>query len=506
MNYYLQRNLAVGIILLPMLIFLYYLLQPYQSSQHTTQHFYYIAASSAVALLVGILAYREYRRTNYLKVYLLAIGFIGLAILYGIHDLVTPGNSIVVFPMMQQHINAFVFFGDMSRLWISLAFIPQTFIVGKDHKKQNWISIALISLIIIALSFIMLMYPSSFPEVKYESGIDTYFAVIVKVITIIFMSITVTRYFEGWRILRNVSLLSFIVGAALIAETPIIFMLSRPWGQAWWLAHNIYLVSFLIIGCGIYYSGKYKEIEFFDVYQQVNDYVQKIKQQKLEIGKMNASLEKELKDVGEIQKKSMLDAYSDDNIKVVPIYIPKKYVSGDSYDYVWDNDQSRFSGIIYDVMGHGVITALQTSALKVFFRQSVFHFPTLSKQLSWINKEVMKIGDERFIAALVFEFNFKTNILRVASAGITYYFKVSQDDVMKVKIRGMYLGILANPEFDEEIESIGPQDCYYFASDGLYDSFEGLISSDLEETIDKIKSLNGSDRKDDLTALCVKII
>lgn len=300
MNYYFQRNLAIGIVLLPMLIFIYYLLQPYQSSQHTTYHFYYIAASSATALLVGILAYKEYRRTNYLKVYLLAIGFIGVAILYGFHGLITPGNSIVVFPTMRQHINAFVFFGDMSRLWISLAFIPQTFIEGRDHKRQGWILVVGISILLIALSFIMLLYPSSFPEVKYESGVDTYFSVIVKVITIIFMSITVARYFEGWKIIRNISLLSFIVGASLIAETPIIFMLSRPWGQAWWLAHNIYMISFLIIGCGIYYSAKYKQIEFFDVYQQVSDFVQKITQQKLEIEKMNALLEKELKEVSEI--------------------------------------------------------------------------------------------------------------------------------------------------------------------------------------------------------------
>ena len=190
------------------------------------------------------------------------------------------------------------------------------------------------------------MHPSSFPEVKYASGIDTFFAIIGKVITIVFLSITVARYAEGWMILHNVPLLSFAAGAALIAETPVIFMLSQPWGQAWWLAHNIYAASFLVIGFGLYFSMKYKELEFFDVAQQINKFVQQISQQKAEIEKHNYVLQKELVEVGELQKRSMLQPYSNPYLEIEPIYIPHSFASGDSYDFIWDEDRSVLGGVV----------------------------------------------------------------------------------------------------------------------------------------------------------------
>ena len=505
MNFVFQRNIAIGIVLLPLIMFLYYLSQPNQPFQNAVFHYYYVGISATTSLLVGVFAYREYRRSGYLKVYLLALGFIGVAILYGFHGLITPGKSIADFPSIRQHINAFVFFGDMSRLWIAATFIPQTFIAERKHEKLGVWPIVLASLLLTIISVSMLMHPSSFPEVKYATGIDTFFAIIVKVITIVFLSITVARYAEGWMILHNVPLLSFAAGAALIAETPVIFMLSQPWGQAWWLAHNIYAASFLVIGFGLYFSMKYKELEFFDVAQQVNKFVQQISQQKAEIEKHNYVLQKELVEVGELQKRSMLQPYSNPYLEIEPIYIPHSFASGDSYDFIWDEDRSVLGGVVYDVMGHGVITALQTSALKVFFRQSFNRFSNLAEQLTWINWEVVKLGDERFVAALLFEFNFKTSVVRIASAGIPYCYKAAGDHVEHVTIRGNFLGIMDDPEFDEKTEMIKPQDCYIFCSDGLYDFFQANGSDNFDESVKKIKGLSGGEYKDDITALIVKV-
>lgn len=285
-----QRKLAALIILVPFAIFIYLLSQPHQVWQNVVFHYYYVAVSSFVAFAVGVFAYLEYRRTNHLKVYLLAAGFIGLAVIYAFHGLITPGKSITDFPSAKQHMNAFVFFGDMSRLWISIFFIPQTFINNKQFKKLNWIPLALIAGMLIASAYILLAFPNSFPDVKYENGQDTYFAIIIKVITMIFLVITVTRYYDGWRVLHNTALMSFIVGGALIAQTPLIFMISKPWGQVWWLAHNIYLLSFTVVGLGLIYSLKYQQVQFFDVFSQVEEFVKTINRQKLEMDQVNQKL------------------------------------------------------------------------------------------------------------------------------------------------------------------------------------------------------------------------
>ena len=505
MNLILQRNLAIGIVLLPLIMFLYYLGQPIQAFQNAVFHYYYVGISATTSFWVGIFAYREYRRSGHLKVYLLAVGFIGVAILYGFHGLITPGKSIADFPSMRQHINAFVFFGDMSRLWIAATFIPQTFIAEQKHQRLGVWPILLASFLLIVISVSMLMHPSSFPEVKYATGIDTFFAIIIKVITIVFLSITVARYVEGWVILRNVPLLAFATGAALIAETPVIFMLSQPWGQAWWLAHNIYAASFLVIGFGLYYSMRYKEVEFFDVAQQVNKFVQKISQQKAEIERHNFALQKELVEVGDLQKRSMLLPYANLYVAIDTIYIPHSFASGDSYDFIWDEERSVLGGVIYDVMGHGVITALQTSALKVFYRQSFNRFSNLTEQLTWINSEVVKLGDERFVAALLFEFDFKNSIVCIASAGIPYCYKATANHIAQITIRGNFLGIMDDPEFDEITEQIIAQECYIFCSDGLYDFFQANGSDNFDESVKKIKGLSGGEYKDDIAALIVKV-
>ncbi len=54
-------------------------------------------------------------------------------------------------------------------------------------------------------------------------------------------------------------------------ETATIFMISKPWSSTWWLAHNTFLLSYIVIGFGVLYSyfGKEK-YEFFDVIGQIN--------------------------------------------------------------------------------------------------------------------------------------------------------------------------------------------------------------------------------------------
>ena len=285
-----QLYVAAGTLSIPLLLFLYLLAQPDVSWQAPAFHFYYVVVSAAIASIIATFAYREYSRTQQLRIYLLAVGFIGISVLYCVHAFITPGKSIVNFPSMKHHVNAFVFFGDMSRLWVSLFFIPQTFIADKSYRKLSWLPLVVIAVVLAGLSIFMLQNPESFPDIKHSNGLDTHFAVITKVITVVFLVITVARYYEGWRIIPNPALMALLIGISLLSQTPIVFLLSKPWGQTWWLAHHLYLLSFIIIGLGLLYSRRCEQIRFFDVFKQIEETMNTIEQQKAALEIANKQL------------------------------------------------------------------------------------------------------------------------------------------------------------------------------------------------------------------------
>ncbi|WP_155837426.1 PAS domain S-box protein [Aneurinibacillus terranovensis] len=90
-------------------------------------------------------------------------------------------------------------------------------------------------------------------------------------------------------------------------------------------------------------------------------------------------LKKELILTGKIQAELLPLDFENDTIRT--IYQPYHYVSGDLYDYKLKKEKNVLFGYLMDVMGHGLATALQTSALRVLFHQ-ILHkdFPLSDKR------------------------------------------------------------------------------------------------------------------------------
>jgi len=163
-----------------------------------------------------------------------------------------PGLYPFCFPDITTHINAFVFFGDASRFWLALLiFIPEfnnTNISTRFASKKVWL---LIGALLSILSLMATLNPGIFPAVKFADGRDMYFSILFKVITLIILGIVILKFYASYHIKPNFSVLSLIVGNILIFQTVIIFMISRPWSSMWWLAHNLFLLSYITIGIGI---------------------------------------------------------------------------------------------------------------------------------------------------------------------------------------------------------------------------------------------------------------
>lgn len=278
------------IIILP--IFFYYYLDNFktEAGHHGDFHFYYVIFSSIIALLLGFTAYLEYKKSKVDKIFYISIGLIGEGVFYTFHALVTPNmaiNQLFEFPDPISNISAFVMFGDVSRFWLALMmFVPDNLFEQNHRIKKYFNGYVLIFFAIILSGSVVygLLTPEVFPVFKNDDLTDTVFAILTKVVTLLLLGSITLRYYYSYKAKSNIAILSFIVGLVLIMETVITFMISKPWSSAWWLAHNLFLMSYIVIGLGVLYSYFSKEkYGFFDVFGQIEKYTKMLEEKNIEL-------------------------------------------------------------------------------------------------------------------------------------------------------------------------------------------------------------------------------
>lgn len=221
-------------------------------------------------------------------------------------------------------------------------------------------------------------------------------------------------------------------------------------------------------------------------------------------------LRNDITKTGEIQRKLLPPPIVDIRLEMATIYEPKRYVSGDFYDYLISEDKQKIIGYVMDFMGHGLSTAIQASALRVLFHQMSNYDIPLNKRVEWLNKKSIKyFNDETFVAAIFYEFDFRHMMLTITAAGINYFVCHSKDLEPLVKIEGAFLGIMEHANFEQMVIPIHQGDYYLFLSDGLLD---GVSNDFLENKRGFQDAVRGLDEilllqkgKDDCTAVCLLI-
>ncbi|WCK53931.1 PAS domain S-box protein [Aneurinibacillus sp. Ricciae_BoGa-3] len=217
-------------------------------------------------------------------------------------------------------------------------------------------------------------------------------------------------------------------------------------------------------------------------------------------------LKKELILAGKIQAELLPLDFEERTATVRTIYQPYRYVSGDLYDYKWKKERTILFGYLMDVMGHGLATALQTSALRVLFHQIMSKDDSLTDKLFYINNEALRFfTDDTLAAAICFEFDFEKHTLTYASAGINYFISSAEH---LIKIEGTFLGVMEDVCFEQHVLHFNAGDCFYFMTDGLFDalpqSFRGTDS--FERTVKDLCTYAANKGcKDDASAICLKV-
>ena len=255
------------------------------------------------------------------------------------------------------------------------------------------------------------------------------------------------------------------------------------------------LVIFVDASCARDKDGNYKKITF----------VADITERK----QLEEAVQRDMVTASAVQRGFIPPDMEDGRLAVRGLYQPLGLVSGDMYHFMW-RDTDVFAGFLIDVMGHGVATALQTSAIRVLIHQFMQREGTLADKMTWINDQsISYFAADSFAAALAFEFDLRQQTLTVVPGGITRFLACSQEWNGVVKLPGFFMGIVPGAEYDQHTVPIRPGDRFVFMSDGIY---ELLGDSPMccvlpfERQVDFLCGLlSQSQRRDDASAICILV-
>ncbi|MBC8015592.1 MAG: SpoIIE family protein phosphatase [Sporomusaceae bacterium] len=163
------------------------------------------------------------------------------------------------------------------------------------------------------------------------------------------------------------------------------------------------------------------------------------------------------------------------------IYQPHNYVSGDLYDFAFDDHNRVLHGILIDVMGHGISAAFQTNILKYLFRKIMGENITVNDKLAWMNKEVMPFfAGGGFAGVFLFELDFKCSTLTYSAGGINHFIILKGQGAEVIKAPGLFLGINEDEIFDQDVCYFESGESFLFLTDGLFELISQSISSEFD--------------------------
>lgn len=151
------------------------------------------------------------------------------------------------------------------------------------------------------------------------------------------------------------------------------------------------------------------------------------------------------------------------------LYQPARTVSGDFYALEKISD-TCVVGLIGDVAGKGITAAMNISAFNVLFKEAVDRCCNPKEIVDIMNRKSVKYFGERYTAVCCFAIDFEKNIAHIVGAGISNCIHIrSQETWQEHILRGPFLGMFDDPEFDEIKIELNAGDELVFYSDGLDD-------------------------------------
>lgn len=151
-------------------------------------------------------------------------------------------------------------------------------------------------------------------------------------------------------------------------------------------------------------------------------------------------------------------------------YSPLDPLGGDYYDFAVRDNQMGI--LIADASGHSVSAAMVAIMARFAFAEVVRHSIRPAEVLSFMNRRLQGLTDERFVTAFYGLLDRKTREFRYANAGHlpALRFNPKRTHVEELATRGLMLGIMPNAVYEEKALVLEPGDRLCLFTDGVVDS------------------------------------
>ena len=222
-------------------------------------------------------------------------------------------------------------------------------------------------------------------------------------------------------------------------------------------------------------------------------------------------LQAEIELAGKIQAEILPGDFAEGRFQLRTLYKPYRYVSGDSYNYVVSADKDTVRGYLIDVTGHGISTALQTSAIRAILNEELIQDnPWTVESLKRLENRIHQhLSEDAFVAALLFTIDCRQKQLQVVIAGINHFLLANSQNAGWVTAHGGYIGIAPDMEFGTLTVPFQAGDSVYFMTDGIYENLMLKATppvEDFDETMRRLRDMAESpDCRDDRTAIGISV-
>ena len=247
---------------------------------------------------------------------------------------------------------------------------------------------------------------------------------------------------------------------------------------------------------------RFGETQPYQVFMLFSDITDRIRQER--------SLIQDARLANRIQNALLSQPKSSEHLTISTVCHPYRYISGDLYFIDWRQNNQVLRCFLIDVTGHGLATALHTSAVNVLLHEVNELDLSLADQLRWLNRQAARyFEDSAFAAAILVEIDLPLHQLRYACAGIPEFWSHSEHSSGPHQTPGLFLGIDAREVYESHSIPLSAGDKYYFMTDGLSDLLRNHTDvplHDFEAMIAYLQNLPTSPAcRDDATAICIRI-
>ena len=199
-----------------------------------------------------------------------------------------------------------------------------------------------------------------------------------------------------------------------------------------------------------------------------------------------------------------------EHVDIEILFCPCGDISGDLYHLEWQSEGKVLRGYLIDAPGHGLTTALYTSALSVLLHRAAELDMALDEQLHWLDRQIPRhFGDAVKVLGLAFEIDIETRELRFVGAGMPYFWAAAAARYGRVEVGGSDLG--AENRLRKAMQKIplSDGDLLYFTTGGLSGMLLHPPDAPLGKFRDMVQRLASftktTDCSDDATAVCIRI-